>query len=151
MTTLRPVEPEDIEIFYDHEADPVASEMAAFPSRERAAHFEHWTKRVIPNPTGLVRTVIADGSVAGNVLSWIDSQSGRRFVGYWLGRDFWGRGIATEAVRRYVEELADRPLYAHVAVTNVASQRVLEKNGFVVAAETETGPDGIEERLYVLN
>jgi RimJ/RimL family protein N-acetyltransferase len=76
----------------------------------------------------LIRTIIADGEVAGNVLSF--RRDGRREVGYWLGRDYWGKGIATHALSAFVSEDRERPLYAKVAGDNTASIRVLEKCGF---------------------
>jgi len=151
VISIRPTSEADVVTFYEHQADPVAAEMAAFPSRDRAAHDAHWTNRVLGDPLTISRTVLVDGEVAGNVGSWLDAQEGRRMIGYWIGREFWGRGVATESLALYLAEVRDRPLYAYVAVSNVASARVLEKNGFVGEAETETGHDGIEERLYVLN
>jgi RimJ/RimL family protein N-acetyltransferase len=151
VITLRPVEEADIEVFYEHQADPIASTMAAFPARDRAAHFAHWTKNIVGNPSGVVRTVLVDGTVAGNVLSWMDAELGR-LMGYWIGREFWGRGVASEAVRLYLGEVTERPIHAFVALHNVGSQRVLEKNGFVrVTEEPEMGADGVAELLFVLN
>ena len=151
MITLRPVEEADIEVFYEHQADSTASATAAFPSRDRATHLAHWTNNVVGNPNGVVRTVLVDGAVAGNVLSWIDAELGR-LLGYWIGREFWGRGIATEAVRLYLDEVTERPIRAFVALHNVGSQRVLEKNGFTRAsAEPEIAADGVAELLFVLN
>jgi len=55
-------------------------------------------------------------------------------LGYWLGEPFWGRGIATEAVRRFTawafENLEVYRIYANVFQGNLASSRVLEKAGF---------------------
>lgn len=55
-------------------------------------------------------------------------------LGYWLGRQHWGRGVATAAVRaicRYgFETLGLRRIHAHVFEPNTASTRVLEKAGF---------------------
>ena len=153
MTTqvvLRAVEPADIEVFYEHQADPAAAAMAAFPARDRAAHFDHWNKRVLGNPVGIVRTVVVDGAVAGNIVSWIDPELGR-LLGYWIGREFWGRGIATEAVRLYLSEVRDRPLHAFVAANNVGSRRVLENSGFAPTSdEPHVGTDGVAEILYRL-
>ena len=68
-------------------------------------------------------------------MSW--DRDGKHLVGYWLGREFWGQGLATRALRELVDEL-ERPLYAEVATTNIGSIRVLEKCGFkVVGSETE--------------
>ena len=55
-------------------------------------------------------------------------------IGYWLGEPYWGKGIATEAVRQMIEYTFYYfdiiRLYAEVFETNKASMRVLEKNGF---------------------
>jgi RimJ/RimL family protein N-acetyltransferase len=151
VISLRPVERADLDVFYEHQADPVANEMAAFPARDRATYIEHWTKRVFADPVNISRTVLVDGVVAGNVLSWPDPELGR-LVGYWIGREFWGRGVATEALRLLVQELPDRPLHAFVAAHNIGSRRVLEKAGFERAShEQSVGPDGVEELLFVLN
>lgn len=88
---LRDVERADLELFFAFEQDPEAARRAVFPSRERERFMTHWENRVLGDPTGIVRTVLADGEVAGNIVSWEDE--GRRLVGYWLGRAFWGRGI----------------------------------------------------------
>src|SRR6476661_6764681 len=56
-------------------------------------------------------------------------------IGYWLGQEYWGRGIATEAVRAITSYVFSghheiRRLYARVFEWNVASMRVLEKCGY---------------------
>jgi len=146
---IRPVELGDIEAFYDHQADPLASEMAAFPTRAHDKFVEHWTTRVLVNEGNYARTIVADTQLAGNVLSWIDPDNGQRMFGYWLGRDFWGKGIATDAVRLALAEITDRPIHADVAVHNIGSQRVLEKNGFVRVG-SEKADDGVELLLFIL-
>jgi RimJ/RimL family protein N-acetyltransferase len=57
-------------------------------------------------------------------------------VGYWLGHEFWGRGIATTAVRlisghAFAANPELRRLYAMPYATNAASARVLEKAGYL--------------------
>jgi len=151
VISLRAVEEADVDIFYEHQADAGASAMAAFAARDRAAHFDHWSRNVLSNRGGVVRTVLVDGVVAGNVVSWVDADIGR-LLGYWIGREFWGRGVATEALRLYLAEASDRPIHAFVALHNVGSQRVLDKNGFTrVSAEPEIGADGVAELLFVRN
>jgi RimJ/RimL family protein N-acetyltransferase len=131
---LRPVRDEDLEAFFDHQLDPEATAMAAFASRDRGAFMAHWaTTRA--DPTVSLRTIVADGAVAGNIVSW--TQDGAREVGYWLGRAHWGRGIATRALAAFAAEIAERPLVAHVARHNVASRNVLVKNGFVETGVTD--------------
>jgi RimJ/RimL family protein N-acetyltransferase len=101
--------------------------MALFPAREREAFDAHWRK-ILADDSLVVRAIEVDGEVAGNLGSW--EQDGRQFVGYWLGREFWGRGLATAALGEFVEELEVRPLHAWVASSNLGSIRVLEKCGF---------------------
>jgi RimJ/RimL family protein N-acetyltransferase len=101
--------------------------MALFPARERDAFDAHWRK-LLADETLTKKTIVHEGQVAGNVVSW--PQDGRQLVGYWVGREFWGQGLATAALAELTEELATRPLYAWVARSNPASIRVLEKCGF---------------------
>jgi RimJ/RimL family protein N-acetyltransferase len=110
--------------------------MAGFPAREREAHDAHWAK-IRADPDNYMRTVEADGTVAGNVLSWHGDEG--RLIGYWIGREFWGKGVATAAVSAMLDEIDERPLIAFVAPQNVGSIRVLEKCGFVRVGEDEEG------------
>ncbi|MBB5774788.1 GNAT family N-acetyltransferase [Nonomuraea jabiensis] len=45
-----------------------------------------------------MQAVLVEGEVAGNIVAWWEED--RRFIGYWFGREFWGRGIGTRAARR---------------------------------------------------
>jgi len=92
----------------------------------------HWGS-ILRDASVIVRTIELDGDVAGNVVLF--GFEGRREVGYWIGREFWGRGVATRALSAFMQEVEERPIYAGVAETNVASIHVLEKCGFT-AMET---------------
>lgn len=140
---LRDVVESDIEVFFEQQLDADAVAMAAFPARDRPAHDAHWAK-LMANPALIKKTVLVDGRVAGNIGSY--EQDGRWLVGYWIGKDFWGKGVATEALRKLIELLQGRPLSAYVAKHNAGSIRVLEKCGFVVESEV-AGPDGVDELL----
>jgi RimJ/RimL family protein N-acetyltransferase len=149
---LRGVEDRDLDVFFDQQADPQAVEMAAFPARDRDQFAAHWAK-LRADDTKVVRTVVADGLVAGNIGSW--QQNGQQLLGYWVGREWWGRGVATQALALLVDEVLIRPLYAHVAVHNAGSIRVLDKCGFrrdrVQEAQAPAPDDGIEELIFVLD
>jgi RimJ/RimL family protein N-acetyltransferase len=126
--------------------------MAAFPARDRDAFMAHWTK-ILGDPTVLAMTILVDGRVAGHIGSW--KRDGQRLVGYWIGREYWGKGVATQMLSMFLSRVSDRPLCAHVAKHNIASIRVLEKCGFELCPEA-TGAlaepaDGIEELVYVFN
>jgi RimJ/RimL family protein N-acetyltransferase len=148
---LRSVEDRDLAVFFEHQADPQAVEMAAFPARDQEQFAAHWAK-LRADDSLLVRAIVVDGVVAGNIGSW--PEDGQQFLGYWIGREYWGRGVATQALALLVDEVSIRPLYAHVAVHNVGSIRVLEKCGFRRDREQEAkapAPDDrIEELVFVL-
>jgi RimJ/RimL family protein N-acetyltransferase len=84
---LREVVEADLPVFYEHQRDREAAAMAAFPPRERDAFTAHWAK-TLANDSALTWTVVSDDAVAGNIGCWEDD--GRRLVGYWIGREFWG-------------------------------------------------------------
>jgi len=148
---LRSVEDGDLEVFFDHQTDPQAVEMAAFPARDKERFVAHWAK-VRADDTLVVRTIVADGLVAGNIGSWHDN--GQQLLGYWIGREWWCRGVATQALTLLTVEVPIRPLYAHVAVHNVGSIRVLEKCGFrrdrVQEAKAPAPGSDTEELIFVL-
>ena len=125
---LRGVEEADLEVFFEHQLDPEAARVANFPSRDRERFMTHWTTKVLGDPTVLVQTVTVDGEVAGSIVAWWDAD--RRFVGYWLGRPFWGRGVGTRALMLFLQRERVRPLYADPFSGNPASIRILEKCGF---------------------
>jgi RimJ/RimL family protein N-acetyltransferase len=129
---LRDVLESDLPIFFEQQLDPEAAQMAAFPARNREAFMTHWA-RIMADESVLIKTILFDGDVAGNIVSFI--QLGEREVGYWLGKEYWGKGIATQALEQFLRLIETRPLYAHVAKHNIGSRRVLEKCGFTIAAE----------------
>jgi len=125
---LRPVSEEDLEIFYGHQREPQAVSMALFASRDRDAFYRHWAN-TLDRSDGTALTITDGDSVAGNIGSWVSED--RVLVGYWIGSDHWGKGVATAALRRFLAEHEPRrPLHARVATSNVGSIRVLEKCGF---------------------
>jgi RimJ/RimL family protein N-acetyltransferase len=125
---LRDVRESDLPLFFELQRQPEANLMAAFPARDHAAFMLHWKTKVLADETGVKRAIVAGESLVGYVVSW--RESGRWLLGYWIAKDHWGKGIATRALTRFLDELEPRPLYAYVAGHNVASLRVLEKCGF---------------------
>jgi RimJ/RimL family protein N-acetyltransferase len=148
---LRETEKGDLPDFFEHQRDPLANSMAAFPPRERDAFMTHWGK-ILADDKVIKRTILLQAEIAGSIVCF--ERSGERLIGYWLGRRFWGQGIATRAISAFVSSISTRPLHAHVAKHNVASIRVLEKCGFVVSRETReaaaTGGDVVDEFVYSL-
>jgi RimJ/RimL family protein N-acetyltransferase len=131
---LRDVIASDLPIFFEQQLDPVATQMAAFPARDREAFMAHWVK-IMADGNNILKTMLYGEQVAGNIVSW--EHDGEREVGYWLGREFWGKGLATQALQLLLQQITARPLYAHVVKHNFASIRVLEKCGFEKKGETD--------------
>ena len=132
---LRDIEDADLAIFYVQQLDPEANYMAAFTTKDptdRDAFDAHWRK-IRADPNILNQTIVVDGAVAGYLASF--EQFGEREVTYWLGREFWGQGIATRALAAFLGQIPMRPLYARAAKDNVASVRVLKKCGFTITGE----------------
>ncbi len=130
---LREVRPQDLDVFFDQQRDGDANRMAAFTAKDpsdRAAFDAHW-RRILDDHQGSMKTAVLDGRVVGNVGSYFDHELGKLEVTYWIGREFWGRGLATLALQALLRENTTRPIYARAAADNVASIRVLEKCGFV--------------------
>lgn len=130
--SLRDVTDDDLPIFYEQQLDPDANFMAAFTAadpHDRTAFAAHWA-RIRVDPTITNRTILWQDQVAGHIASFL--RDGDREVTYWIGRPYWGRGIATDALRRFLDEVKTRPIHGRAAADNVASRRVLEKCGFVV-------------------
>jgi ribosomal-protein-alanine N-acetyltransferase len=79
-----------------------------------------------------------NGEAAGGIRIRIGSDVHRHVgeLGYWLGEEFWGHGVMSEAVGAFTEYcFANFPLhrlYAELYANNPASARVLEKNGFAL-------------------
>jgi RimJ/RimL family protein N-acetyltransferase len=145
--TLRAVTDADIPTLFAFQADPVASAMAAFRSRDRVA-FETHHRRVTADPANHLSVVEVDGLVVGSVMSW--QAENEREVGYWIGRAFWGKGYATAALRAFLGEVDEtRPLFGYVAAHNVASQRVLRKAGFTEIRRQQA--DDVEEVVFRLD
>ncbi len=129
---LRPVEPADLEVLFRQQLDPDANRMAAFTPADpadRAAFDARWT-RILGDPSIVARAVVADDRLAGSISMWRDPALSGPEVTYWLGRELWGRGIASEALRQFVALIPNRPLYGRAASSNPASVRVLEGCGF---------------------
>ncbi|AZM52552.1 GNAT family N-acetyltransferase [Streptomyces sp. WAC 01529] len=128
--SLREVHDSDLPVFFRQLNDPESCHMAAFTPEDpgdRNRFDAHWAK-LRASPGIDVRTVLADGDVVGNAAVY--GEPGEREVTYWIDRAYWGRGLATAALRELLALIPERPLYARAAADNAGSLRVLEKCGF---------------------
>jgi RimJ/RimL family protein N-acetyltransferase len=133
---LRDVLPDDLPIFFEQQLDQEAIHMAAFTVKDptdREAFMAHWHK-ILGIDTCIIKTILFNNQVAGSVSSY--EEEGKPEVTYWLGRDYWGKGIATWALKELlIYHSQKRPMYARVAKDNPGSRRVLEKCGFSIVGE----------------
>jgi RimJ/RimL family protein N-acetyltransferase len=126
---LRKLTVDDLPWIFAFEMEPEGHQMAVVHPRSPESFDATWTS-ILRDESILVRGIVADGMLVGHISSF--PSDGHHLVGYWLGREYWGRGIATSALRLFLDKLPVRPLHARVATSNVASLRVLEKCGFRV-------------------
>jgi RimJ/RimL family protein N-acetyltransferase len=133
---LRDVLQSDLAIFFDQQLDAEANYMAAFTAKDptnRESFSAHW-KRIMADHTVMIKTVVIDEKIAGSVLSY--EEDGKPEVSYWFGKEYWGKGICTDALGLFLNDhQLKRPIYARVAKDNLRSRRVLEKCGFQVIDE----------------
>ena len=136
---LRPCRLSDLDDLVRYAGNPkIARNLTdEFPHPYTRADGESFIMRVALEEPVRVFAIEVDGHAAGAI--GITPQSGiyrkNAEPGYWLAEPFWGRGIMTRAVREVVEYAfrtfdVDR-VYAKTFGSNRASQRVLEKNGFI--------------------
>jgi RimJ/RimL family protein N-acetyltransferase len=131
---LRDVTEADLPIFFEQQRDPAANQMAAFTAKDpadREAFTAKWAK-ILGDDT-VKKAILVNGQVAGSVSSFVAPWSGQLEVTYWIGREYWGRGIATKALTEFLGHLKARPVYARAAKDNIASIRVLAKCGFTIS------------------
>ncbi|PKN94194.1 MAG: hypothetical protein CVU44_07275 [Chloroflexi bacterium HGW-Chloroflexi-6] len=148
---LRDVENEDLSIFFEHQLDPEANHMAAFAAKDptnREAFHAHWRK-ILADPSVIMKTIVCNGQVAGSVSSY--EEDGKPEVTYWLGKEHWGKGLATQALAEFLmHHNKIRPIYARTAKDNLGSRRVLEKCGFTVIDETKGFANARNEEIEEL-
>ena len=152
---LRNVVNDDLPIFFEYQLDQEANYMAAFTAKDptnQEAFMAHW-HRILADKTNIIQTILFNGQVAGSVSSY--EEEGKPEVTYWLGKEYWGKGIATWALKEFLATKNQiRPIYARVAKDNLGSRRVLEKCGFKIIGESKgfanVRGQEIEELLLVL-
>jgi len=130
--------------------DTVAVQMAGFTSQDpsdRGAHDAHWVK-IRANSETTIRTILLDGVVVGHIASFV--MMGDLDVTYWIERGHWGRGVATAALRLFLEEVQSRLIHGRAAKDNLGSIRVLQKCGFDIIGEDRGFANGRGEEIQEL-
>ncbi len=129
--TLRPTVYTDLETHYQFQLDEEANYLAAFTSStssDKEAYLEKYAK-FLNEPSINNQTILVDGTIVGSIAKFVID--GDAEITYWIDRKFWGRGIATKALKELLSFETSRPIYGRVAFDNIGSQKVLENCGFV--------------------
>ncbi len=151
---LRPLGEADLDQLFEWERDPRAVAMAAFtrvdPS-DRAAFDSHY-RRIRNDPDCVLRAIDDGRALVGTIGSF--TRDGEREVTYWIDPSRWGHGLATRALRAFLEIEATRPLFGRVAEHNIGSAKVLARVGFAQIGSEVSYADGVGrevgERIYCL-
>ncbi len=130
---LRPVVESDLPILFVQQLVPEAIAMSAYPSKDKGEFMRHW-EGILKNKNVTARTILYKEKIAGHIICWKEGKFEQR-IGYWIGKEFWRRGIASAAVAEFLTLVKIRPLFAEVANHNLASKKVLQKNGFTLHDE----------------
>ena len=135
--TIRPWRESDAESLVRHADNPrvVAYLHAGFPSPYTPQDAVAWIARNVDPLMVSGLAIEVDGEAAGSIgLRVEDVRQHEAEIGYWLGEACWGRGIVTEATAAMtcygIEHLGLRRFEAHIYEPNLASVRVVEKNGY---------------------
>lgn len=130
--SLHPVTEQDLEVLFTHQSDTIANQLAQFPPRNREVFLAHWQQNILYNQQVLARAIWVDGMLVGNILNF--QHQGQSQLGYWIGREYWGQGIVTQALKLFLPLVSVRPLFAHVAKHNHPSLRALLRQEFKLTA-----------------
>jgi RimJ/RimL family protein N-acetyltransferase len=118
-------------IFFQFQLDLEGRHLAAFMSQDsthKEAYLAKYT-RLLNDPTVNNQTIIADSEIVGSIAKFV--MEGDAELTYWIDRQFWGKGVATNALKNFLNLETARPLFGRVAFDNLGSQKVLENCGFV--------------------
>jgi RimJ/RimL family protein N-acetyltransferase len=121
---------------------------------------EDWIRKASSDDPITSFAIEVDHAAVGGIGLVLQTDIFRRSaeIGYWLGEDYWGRGIITEAVKAFTAwgfaSFDLSRIYAGVFEWNPASSRVLEKAGFefegrMKKAVTKEGRTG-DELIYAI-
>jgi len=151
---LRPTEISDLDTLFQFQLDKEGGYLAAFMPKDptdKTAYLNKFTE-LLSDPTVNNQTILIDNVIVGSIAKFV--MEGDTEITYWIGRKYWGQGIATNALKNFLDVVTNRPIYGRVAFDNFGSQNVLEKcgftrigsdKGFANARQTE-----IEEFIYKL-
>ena len=151
---LRPTVIEDLDTLFIFQMDKEGGYLAAFmpaDPTDKTAYINKYTK-LLSDPTVNNQTIILDNTIVGSIAKFV--MHGDSEITYWIDKQFWGQGIATQALTLLLAIEKNRPIFGRVAFDNFGSQKVLEKCHFVKVAVDKGFANArqtvIEEFIYQL-
>jgi RimJ/RimL family protein N-acetyltransferase len=151
---LRKTATNDLETLFKFQLDKEANYLAAFTSEnpgDKRAYIDKWTKLLLDEKIN-VKTILLNSEIVGSVAKY--EMNGNAEITYWIGKKYWGKGIASNALKKFLKTEKARPIYGRVAFDNIGSIKVLENCGFSKIG-TESGfanarKEEIEEFIFEL-
>ena len=138
--TLRPFKMSDApEVAEQANNKEIAKYVGSLPYPYKLKDAKNWLKIVTAEkykkePGQFDFAIVINGKVAGSISLNSVKYGHKAEIGYWLGKDFRGGGVMSEAIKQVCkfgfDQLKLKRIYARVHVDNESSRRVLEKNGF---------------------
>jgi [ribosomal protein S5]-alanine N-acetyltransferase len=129
--TLRSTILSDLDTLFEFQTDKEAGYLAAFMPKDpndKVAYISKYTK-LLSDPSVNNQTIILNQTIVGSIAKFM--MDGETEITYWIDRQYWGQGIASEALAMFLEVVSIRPIYGKVAFDNIGSQKVLENAGFL--------------------
>lgn len=132
-----------------------------FPSPYTEPDAKWWLSEGCNLPDTLVRAIDIDGECVGSIgITYPGGEHSHSVeLGFWLGEEYWGQGIASQAVSKMTEIALNEPeicrVFAHVAGLNLPSMRVLEKCGYhcegVLKRAVQLRGQILDEHIYAIH
>ncbi|WP_370295566.1 GNAT family N-acetyltransferase [Rossellomorea marisflavi] len=139
--SLRPFQPEDASIIKRLAGDKVLADTIGLPHPYELFHAKEWISihpSLIEAGKEYNFAIVFQSEIAGTIVIRRNNEHNAGELGYWVGREFWGRGHATSAMETILSfgfrDLALNRMWAMVRDSNKGSRNVLEKTGFVEEA-----------------
>ena len=145
--TLHDRTAETVSVYFTKSQQPEIKQMLPQKATSVEEALADFAKTQLPGATSYGRTIYADGHYIGDVWIYgIDmNDTPNAMLSYCIfEKEMWGKGATTQGVHLFLEEVRDRfglqTVGAFTYAANVASIRVLEKNGFsLVESFSEEG------------
>jgi RimJ/RimL family protein N-acetyltransferase len=128
---LRPTNISDLDTLFHFQLDEEGRYLAAFIPKDpsnKEAYLKKYTK-LLNDPSVKNKTILIGSQIVGSIGMFM--MNGEMEITYWIDKAFWGKGIATSALRQFLSLESVRPVFARVVFDNYGSQSVLEKCGFI--------------------